>query len=282
MSVRKICLITGSTRGIGKHLAETLSRNGYSVIITGKSDIRTNKGDNIHSVAENIRENGGDALGLKLDIRDEKMIKEVRERVISEFGKLDVLINNASALDWKPLEYTSVKKYDLINNINARGSFLMAKEFVPFMEEGSKIITHSPPIDPLSMKYYLENSGFKNRIAYMVSKLGMSLVASGLAQELSNRKIASNCIWPMTAIESAAMKDNPLIPDQFNNPKLWRRPEIISDMVLELLKEPDDFTNQFLLDEVYLREKGYENFEKYQCVPGFEPPKLLDLFSKRE
>ena len=132
------------------------------------------------------------------------------------------------------------------------------------------------------MKYYLENGGFKNRIAYMVSKLGMSLVASGLAQELSNRKIASNCIWPMTAIESAAMKDNPLIPDQFNNPKLWRRPEIISDMVLELLKEPDDFTNQFLLDEVYLREKGYENFEKYQCVPGFEPPKLLDLFSKRE
>lgn len=276
MSLKKIAVVTGSSRGIGKHIAQRLARDEYLVVITGK----TTTGDkgSIYSVVDEIEKLGGEAFPVPLDLQKTDSIENLARVVKNEFGKLDVLVNNASAMWWANIEHTPSKKYDLINNINARGSYLVSRQLVNLMPPGSHILTHSPPIDPISMKMYLEHQGFKNKVGYMVSKLGMSIVASGLAQELASQNIASNCIWPSTAIESAAMKDNKLISKKFNNPKLWRKPEIISDMVSELVKEPTSFTNNFLIDELYLKSKGYSDFDKYQCVPGFEPPKLIDLF----
>ena len=279
MSIRKIALITGSSRGIGKSIAEKLAQQDYLVIITGKS-VNNNKNGDIYSVADNINKNYGEATAIPLDLRDASNIQKISELVKYDYGRLDLLVNNASAMWWANLSNTPAKKYDLINSVNSRGTYLISRALVPLMPTGSHIITHSPPLDYQSMGHYL-NGGMKHMIGYMVSKLGMSLVASGLAQELRDKKIASNCIWPSTAIQSASMQDNNLISDKFNNPKLWRKPEIIADMVSELVKEPPEFTNNFLIDEAYLTTKGYRDFTKYQSVAGYEPPKLLELFRNK-
>ncbi len=278
--MNKIALITGSTRGIGRSIAEKLAQKNYIVIITGKSvsDTEGVQGD-IYSVARNINElygKGDVAVPLYLDLRDSQSIDKISELVKYEYGKVDVLVNNASAMWWADLSNTPVKKYDLINSVNSRGTYLISRSIAPLMPSGGHIITHSPPLDYHSLHSYL-NGGMKNMIGYMVSKLGMSLVASGLAQELQEKGVASNCIWPSTAIESAAMRDNKLISSKFNNPRLWRKPDIIADMVNELVQEPPEFTNNFLIDESYLRSKGYRDFSCYQSVPGFEPPKLAEL-----
>ena len=277
MSLRKIALITGSSRGIGKSIAEKLAQQDYLVIITGKSV--NNKNGDIYSVTDNINNNYGEAKAIPLDLRDASNIQKVSEIVKYDYGRLDLLVNNASAMWWDDLQNTPVKKYDLINSVNSRGTYLISRALSPLMPTGSHIITHSPPLDSGSIDHYL-NGGMKHMIAYMVSKLGMSLVASGLAQELREKGIASNCIWPSTAIESAAMCDNKLVSNKFNNPRFWRKPEIIADMVSELVKEPPEFTNNFLIDEVYLTSKGYLDFTKYQSVPGVEPPKLFELVKK--
>jgi citronellol/citronellal dehydrogenase len=268
--LNKVALITGSTRGIGRNIAEKLAANDYNVVITGKT-----KPDIKHVVSE-IKEKGNEASGFCLDLRDEVSIENVVKKTINKYGKIDVLINNASAMWWFPIEGTPFFKYDLVNDVNVRGTYLMSQECIPFMSENSHIITHSPPITSQYMDRYL-NGGIKNKIAYMNSKLGMSIVASGLAQELANRKISSNCIWPKTAIETNAMKDNPLIPSSLNDARLWRKPDIIGDMVNELVNEEYSFTNQFLIDEEYLRKKIVTDFKQYRCVADYEPPPLLDL-----
>ena len=261
----KTIVISGSTRGIGRVIGDRLASLGHNVVITGKSIKQYSESNN--------------QVYLNLDLRKQNSISVCRDKVIKKFGSIDVLINNASAMWWMPIEHTPINKYNLMNEVNSRGSYLLSREFIPYINEGGTIISHSPPIDPETMKLYLSD-GFKNKIAYMVSKLGMSIVASGLAQELKSRSISSNCIWPSTAIDTAAMRDNKLIPPEFNNPKLWRKPDIMADMVQELLNEDNDFTNNFLIDELYLRQKGYTNFDVYQSVEGFEPPKLNELFSR--
>jgi NAD(P)-dependent dehydrogenase (short-subunit alcohol dehydrogenase family) len=269
--LKKIAIISGSTRGIGKNIAEKLASHNYKVVITGKT--RTD----IDSVVQDIQSQGNEALGEYLDLRHKDSIKNLVDNVVSREGKIDVLINNASAMWWFPMELTPYKKYDLVHSINARGTYLLSRECMPYMPDGGQILTHSPPINSNYMNQYIENDLFKYKVAYMVSKLGMSIVASGLAQELAHRHISSNCIWPKTAIETAAMKDNPMIPKQLNQPRLWRKEDIIGDMVVELLKEPTTFTNQFLIDEEYLHIKGYRDFTQYRCDPDHEPPDLFEL-----
>ena len=281
---RRVALISGSTRGIGKNIALKLAKENYRVVVTGKSeeDLRrveeniyaiNNKNETEKRKADNIP-----VLTCQMDLRDETSIQATVQKTLDTFGKIDVLVNNASAMWWFPIEKTDARRYDLVNGVNARGTYLLSRECVPHMPPQSHIVTHSPPIDSNAMDLYLNQGMIKNKVGYMVSKLGMSIVASGLAQELKDRDISSNCIWPKTAIGTAAMKDNPLIPQSMNNPKLWRTEDIIGDMVAELVQEPADFTNQFLIDEVYLRSKGYTDFTKYRCDPEVEPPSLTQLF----
>lgn len=278
----RVALISGSTRGIGKNIALKLAKENYRVVITGKSkeDLQHVE-EKIYALHGNRNKNADDipVLSSQMDLRDETSIQDTVQKTINTYGKIDILVNNASAMWWFPVEKTDARRYDLVNGVNARGTYLLSRECIPYMPPQSHIITHSPPIDPKAMEQYLNRDMIKNKVGYMVSKLGMSIVASGLAQELRDKQISSNCIWPKTAIGTAAMKDNPLIPAAMNQPKLWRTEDIIGDMVAELIQEPADFTNQFLIDETYLRSKGYTDFKKYRCDPKIEPPDLFSLFA---
>jgi len=274
--MNKVVLITGSTRGIGRNIANKLAKNGYNIIITGKS-IKNNPDlpGTIYDVEKEIKEKYNvKVMAEQLDVRNYRQSEYVINKCIKNFGKIDVLVNNAGALWWDDILNTSFVKYNLINDINAKSSFMLSQLCLPHMIQNDygHIIMHSPPLpDPRDIDIY------KNKTAYMISKFGMTMTSMGISQEYKNFNIASNTIWPSTAIESAAVKKNNL-----GNEKLWRKPDIISDSILNMLKEdPLDFTGNQLIDEEYLRMKGVTNFDKYQCVPGEEPPKLIDLFNSK-
>jgi len=268
----KVALITGATRGIGRAIALGLAKNGYNIVVAGKSIINNPKlPGTIYSVSKEVEALGSRALPVKVDIRNYDDIKNMIQQTESKFGRLDVVINNAGVLSWKPIKYTNVKEYDLVNEINNRGTFLLSKLALPLLEKsgGGHIINQSPPLsDNNEMANILEN-----KTAYMISKWGMTLSALGLAKEYEGTGICANTLWPMTPIESFAVINNNL-----GDPKSWRKTDIMLDCVLEILNEdPKSFTGNQLIDETYLRSKGYTNFEKYQCVPGFEAPKLDDI-----
>ena len=268
----KVALITGATRGIGRALALGLAKNGYNIVIAGKTSAPNPKlPGTIYSVADEVREFKVKALPVKVDLRDDKQIENLVKDTERDFGKLDLLINNAGALFWKPVKDTELKNYDLINNINSRASFYLSKLCIPLLENsgGGHIINQSPP--RLEGKLFQE--AVKAKTAYMISKWGMTIGAMGLAEEYRGKGIAVNSLWPMTPIESYALINNNL-----GERKMWRNTNIIVDSVLEILKEDKNtFTGHQLIDEMYLRSKGIEVFTKYQCIRGHEPPKLTDI-----
>jgi len=270
--LNKVALITGATRGIGKAISLSLARQGYNIVVTGKSIKDTpNLPGSIYSVSNEIEKMGVKALPIKLDVRNHDDIKNTLDLTKKNFGRLDVVVNNAGALYWNSIENTDIKKYNLINDINCRGSFFISKYSIPLMLEndGGHIIMQSPPL-PTNIR---EQKVLANKTAYMISKWGMTLGALGIGEELKDKGIAVNTLWPSTAIESHAVINNNL-----GEPKIWRKPDIIVDTVNEIIKEnPDQFTCNQLIDEVYLRGKGYTDFEKYQCVEGYEPPLLSNL-----
>ena len=183
---------------------------------------------------------------------------------LAEFGRADILINNAGALFWRPVVDTPTKRYDLVNAVNARASFIAARECIPHMRKRGwgHIITMSPPFD---------TSLAVGKVGYAISKLGMSLLAIGLAGELGGTGVACNALWPETMVESFAVKNWNL-----GTPKLWRSPQILVDATLQILaQDPKTFTGNTLLDETFLRDQcGVTDFEPYRCVPDSEPPKM--------
>ena len=212
-------------------------------------------------------------MAMPLDVRDVSQMKKVVKEIITTYGKIDAVIHNAGALHWKSIEQTYYNNYDLINSINSRASFLLSQMCLKYMKHDGygHIIMHSPPL-PNSK----DTEIYKNKTAYMISKLGMTMTAMGISSEYKGTGVAANTIWPSTPIESFATKNHDL-----GDEKMWRKPDIISDAILEILKEdPKEFTGNQLIDEGYLRTKGVEDFSKYQCVKGCEPPKLMDVFDK--
>ena len=271
--MRKVAIITGSTRGIGRHLALTLAKNGYNITVTGKSIKSTDKlpGD-IYTVSKEVKESGSDSLPIKLDVRNENEIESCVKKTYEKWGRIDLLINNAGALWWKPIEQTPAKRYDIINQINSRAAFLMAREVIPYMKqnEGGHIINFSPPILPIVLKDY---RALENKTAYLISKLGMTLSMLGISKEYGGTNIAANSLWPLRPVESYA-----LINHKLGDKKSWYKQDIISDSVLEILKEDKStFTGNQLIDEEYLITKGTTDFTKYRCDPNFEPPKLDEI-----
>lgn len=273
--MNKVALITGATRGIGRSLALGLAKNGYNIVVAGKTTTEIpNLPGTIYSVSEEVEKIGTKALPIKVDLRDNNEIENLVMKTEEHFGRLDVLINNAGALHWRSILETDQKKYDLINNINSRASFLLSRLCIPLLERsgGGHIINQSPPL----MEGEMLRNTIKNKTAYMISKWGMTLGALGLAEEFRGKGIAANTLWPMTPIESFAVKNNNL-----GDEKTWRKTDIIVDAILNIVDEdPKIFTGNQLIDELYLRTKGVSNFDKYQCVPGFEPPKLMDINEK--
>ncbi|KAK2585897.1 hypothetical protein KPH14_010485 [Odynerus spinipes] len=263
--------ITGASRGIGKSIALKAAKDGANVVIAAKTaEPHPKLPGTIYTAASEIEAAGGKALPCIVDVRDEGQVKSAVENAVNKFGGIDILINNASAISLTGTLATDMKRYDLMNNINARGTFLVSKVCIPYLKKSSNphIVNLSPP---LSMKPIW----FKNHVAYTISKYGMSMCVLGMAEEFKEDGIAVNAMWPKTAIYTAAieMLTGP------NSSNHSRKPEIVADAVYALVcKDSRSITGQFLIDEDYLRTEGITDFKHYACNPENADNLLLDFF----
>jgi citronellol/citronellal dehydrogenase len=260
----RVAIVTGASRGIGRAIALGLARAGCGVVIAAKSIASTDKlPGSIHTVAAEAEAAGGQALPVQVDVRDADQIDAMAVKTKERFGRIDILINNAGALWWQPLLDTPAKRFDLVMGVNVRAAFLCCRAVLPAMIERrwGHIINMSPPLN-LAM--------VPGRIAYSISKLGMTLLTHGLAEEMKQHNVAVNSLWPATIIESQAS-----INHKLGTPATWRKPDILVDCVLRLVsKEPGEITGRALIDEGFLQAEGVTDFSGYACVPGTNPPRL--------
>ena len=258
----KTVFITGASRGIGKAIALKLAKEGANIVVASKSVEENAKlGGTIFSAAEEIETAGGKALPVQCDIRFEDQIQQAVDKSIQRFGGIDVLINNASAISLLPTEQTEAKRFDLMYDINVRGTFFVTKACIPHLKSSSNphIITLSPPVN-MSMKW------FANHVAYTISKYNMSMMAMGWAAELKKYNIASNALWPKTTIDTAAVR-NLLGGEVLAN--MSRTPEILADAAFYILKKASAIcTGNCFIDEDVLATEGIKDLEKYSVVPG--------------
>ena len=269
----KRIFVTGGSRGIGLAIALRAARDGASVAIAAKtSEPNPKLPGTIHSAAQEIRDAGGVALPIQCDLRDEEQIAAAVNQAAQEFGGIDILINNASAINLTPTEATPAKRFDLMFDVNVRGTFLTSQAAIPHLRESAKagrnphILTLSPP---LSMKA----KWFQHHVAYTMAKYGMSMCVLGMSEEFRKTGIAINALWPRTAIDTAALQ---MIPGV--NTAACRTPEILADAAYVILnRESKDCTGNFFVDDEVLASVGITDLEKYSVVPG-TTDFLLDFF----
>lgn len=256
----KSVFISGGSRGIGLAIAKACAAAGANVAIAAKTDTPHPKlPGTIHTAAEEIRAAGGKALPLLCDIRDEAQTQAAVDRAAEEFGGIDMVINNASAISLTPTALTDLKRFDLMMGVNARGTFTVVKCALPYLMKSDRphILTLSPPLD-------MRTIWFQNHPAYSLAKYGMSLLSLGWSGEFA-RKIAVNCLWPRTTIDTAAVR-NLLGGDSMASKS--RTPEIMGDAAVAILRKPLDFTGWFCLDDLVLAAEGVTDFEPYAVTPG--------------
>jgi citronellol/citronellal dehydrogenase len=258
----KTVLITGATRGIGKAIALKLATSGANIVIAAKSTVEDDRlGGTIFSAAAEVEAAGGKALAVYCDIRDEKLIQDVIDKTSEKFGGLDILINNASAINISNTENTEPKRFDLMFDINVRGTFMMTKLAVPLLKKSANphILTLSPPLN-FDMKW------FKPHVAYSLSKYSMSLMSAAWAEEFKKYGIASNSLWPATLIATAAVKN------MLGGEKIFqvsRKPEIMADAASIILgSDSKTTTGNHFIDEDILRKEGVANLDMYSFMPG--------------
>jgi citronellol/citronellal dehydrogenase len=269
----KRIFITGGSRGIGLAIALRAARDGASVAIAAKtSEPNPKLPGTIHSAAQEIRDAGGIALPIQCDLRDEDQIAAAVNQAAQEFGGIDILINNASAINLTPTEATPAKRFDLMFDVNVRGTFLTSQAAIPHLRESANagrnphILTLSPP---LSMKA----KWFQHHVAYTMAKYGMSMCVLGMSEEFRKTGIAVNALWPRTAIDTAALQ---MIPGV--DTAACRTPEILADAAYVILnRESKDCTGNFFIDDEVLASVGVTDLEKYSVVPG-TTDFLLDFF----
>ena len=258
----KTVFITGASRGIGKAIALRLAREGANIVVVAKSIEENPKlGGTIFSAVNEIEKAGGKALAVQCDIRFEDQIKNAVEKTIEIFGGIDILINNASAISLKPVENTEQKAFDLMYDINVKGTFFVSKACVPFLKKGTNahILNLSPPIN-------LDQKWLTNHVAYTMSKYNMTMIALGLSGELKKYNIAANTLWPRTTIATAAVR-NLLGGETLVN--MSRMPEIIADSSFYILQRPSsECTGNSFIDEEVLAEEGITDLERYSVKPG--------------
>ena len=269
----KRIFITGGSRGIGLAIALRAARDGASVAIAAKtSEPNPKLPGTIHSAAQEIRDAGGIAVPIQCDLRDEDQITAAVNQAAQEFGGIDILINNASAINLTPTEATPAKRFDLMFDVNVRGTFLTSQAAIPHLRESAEagrnphILTLSPP---LSMKA----KWFQHHVAYTMAKYGMSMCVLGMSEEYRKTGIAVNALWPRTAIDTAALQMIPGI-----DTAACRTPEILADAAYVILnRESKDCTGNFFVDDEVLASVGVTDLEKYSVVPG-TTDFLLDFF----
>ena len=257
----KTIFITGSSRGIGRETALRCARDGANVVITGKTaEAHPKLSGTIHTVAEEVRQAGGRALAIQLDVRDEQAITAAVEQAAAHFGGIDVLVNNASAISLTPSLQTSAKRLDLMWDVNMRGTFLASQACIPYLKLATNphILTLSPPLN-------MQAKWFAPHVAYTMSKFGMSMCMLGMAQEFAPEGIACNCLWPRTTIATAAIENN--FPEEIL--RASRKPAIVADAAHAiLLRDSKGCSGNFFIDEEVLREEGVSDFDQYAVSPG--------------
>ena len=258
----KTVFITGASRGIGKAIALKLAANGANIVVVAKSVEENPKlGGTIYSAAEDIKAVGGQALAIQCDIRNEEQVQQAVDKAVEAFGGIDILVNNASAIDLSPTEQLSLKRFDLMFDINARGTFCVSKACIPYLKKATNahILNLSPPIN-------LHKKWLGSHIAYTMSKYNMTMIALGLAEELRKYNIAANTLWPKTTIATAAVQ-NLLGGDALM--KMSRKPEIIADAAYFIFQKiSSECTGNSFIDEEVLTAEGITDFEKYSITPG--------------
>lgn len=258
----KTVFITGASRGIGKAIGLRLAQEGANIVVAAKSTEENPKlGGTIFSAAAEMEAAGGKGLAVQCDIRDEAQVQAAVEKAAAHFGGIDILINNASAIGLTPTEQTEPKRYDLMHQINVRGTFFVSKACIPYLKKGTNahILNLSPPIN-MDMKW------FANHLAYTMSKYNMSMIALGLAAELKKYNIAANALWPRTTIATAAVQ-NLLGGDALI--KMSRKPEIVADAAYYILSKPsNECTGNTFIDEAVLAAEGIADLDHYSVVPG--------------
>ena len=269
----KKIFITGGSRGIGLAIAIRAAKDGAMIAIAAKtSEPNPKLPGTIHTAASEIAAAGGKALAIQCDLRDENQISAAVDQAAKEFGGIDILINNASAINLTPTLQTPAKRFDLMFDVNVRGTFLTSQAALPHLQESAKagrnphILTLSPP---LSMKA----KWFRNHVAYTIAKYGMSMCVLGMAEEFKREQIAVNALWPRTAIDTAALA---MIPGV--DTAACRTPEILADAAYIILnRESASCSGNFFVDDEVLASEGITDLEKYSVVPG-TTDFLLDFF----
>ena len=258
----KTVIITGASRGIGKAIGLRLAKEGANIVIASKSVEENPKlGGTIFSAAEEMEQAGGKALAVQCDIRFEDQVQQVVDKTVEKFGGIDILINNASAINLTTTELTEPKRFDLMYDINVRGTFMVSRACIPYLKKSTNahILNLSPPVN-MDMKW------FANHLAYTISKYDMSMIALGLAAELKKYNIAANALWPKTTIATAAVK-NLLGGEMLMN--MSRTPDIIADAAWYILSKPStECTGNTFIDEEVLAREGITDLGKYSVVPG--------------
>jgi len=256
----KTIIMSGGSRGVGLEIAKVLGKDGANIVILAKTtEPHPTLPGTIFSAAEEIEEVGGTALPVVCDIRFEEQVEGAIAQAVEKFGSIDVCINNASAIHLTDTVNTPMKRYDLMHNINVRGTFMLSQKCIPHLKEGNNphILTLSPPID-------IDRKWFGLTLAYTTAKYGMSLVAHGLAEELQKYNIASNCLWPRTSLDTAAVRN--VIGSELI--KGSRKPSIYADAAYAVLKrDSSTCTGNFFLDQDVLEEEGVTDFDQYAIDP---------------
>ena len=256
----KVVFITGGSRGIGLEIGKRAARDGAKVVLAAKTaEPHPKLPGTIFTAAEEIIEAGGEALPLILDVRDEENVLKAVEETVSHFGGIDICVNNASAISLTKTPDTDMKRYDLMHQINGRGTYLVSKYCIPHLKKASNphILNLAPPLD-------MKAKWFGPHLAYTMAKFTMSMCVLGMAEELKADGIAVNGLWPRTAIATAAVK-NVLGGEELMN--ISRKPEIMADAAYEIfIKDSKEFTGNFCIDDLVLHESGVKDFTKYADV----------------
>jgi citronellol/citronellal dehydrogenase len=266
----KTLFITGASRGIGLAIGLRAARDGANIAIAAKTAQPHPKlAGTIYTAAEEIERAGGKALPLVVDVRDETMVKNALDSTAEKFGGIDIVVNNASAIQLTSVEDTDMKRFDLMLQINARGTFVVSKWAIPYLEKAANphILMISPPLD-------MKEKWFAPHTAYSMAKFGMSLVVLGLAGELRPKGVAVNALWPRTIIATAAIQN---LLGGAERMRQSRKPEIMADAAYAVFSSSSrELTGRFLIDDTFLAERGVTDFEQYRVDPA--QPLARDFF----
>lgn len=265
----KVIFITGASRGIGQAIALRAAADGAKIVIAAKTDKpHPQLAGTIHTVAKEIEEVGGHALALQVDVREEEAVLAAVSKTIETWGGIDILINNASAITIANTDDLPMKRYDLMQSVNARGTYLCSKACLPYLKNAKNphILNLSPPLN-------MKPKWFKNHLAYTMSKYGMSMCTLGMSEEFKKYGIAVNSLWPRTTIATAAIEVN--FPKEIL--KASRKPKIMADAAYEILTSDSQLlTGNFIIDEDFLKSRGVTDFQEYAMNP--DVPLCEDFF----